>query len=141
MQVKWKGSRSIASVESDYVFVLKNLLTKYLKAAHATRLRFYQDKELNVSAELAQAAKHNYNELYVVSKTLGARCNEQEMVHELLVASRGFPDSEATWEQYSVMAVDIPEMVTRFMESHDGTDMVSRCDLFEISHGEVLCCA
>jgi hypothetical protein len=33
-QVKWKGPRRVASVESDYVFVVGNLLTKELKAAH-----------------------------------------------------------------------------------------------------------
>jgi hypothetical protein len=47
LQVKWKGPRRIASVESDYMFVVENLLTrelKELKAAHATRLQFYQDK-------------------------------------------------------------------------------------------------
>jgi hypothetical protein len=43
-QVKWKGPRRVASVESNYVFVVENLLTKELKAAHATRLRFYNDK-------------------------------------------------------------------------------------------------
>jgi hypothetical protein len=53
LQVKWKGPRRVASVESEYVFVAENLLTKELKAAHATRLRFYKDKELNVTAELA----------------------------------------------------------------------------------------
>jgi hypothetical protein len=53
LHVKWKGPRRVASVESDYVFVVENLLTKELKAAHATRLRFYKDNELNVSAELA----------------------------------------------------------------------------------------
>jgi hypothetical protein len=44
LQVKWKGPRRVASVESDYVLVLKNLFTKELKAAHATRLRFYKEK-------------------------------------------------------------------------------------------------
>jgi hypothetical protein len=58
LQVKWKVPRRVASVESDYVFVVENLLTKELKAAHATRLRFYKDKKLNVTAELAQAAEH-----------------------------------------------------------------------------------
>jgi hypothetical protein len=52
---------------------VEDLLTKELKAAHATRLRFYQDKELNVTAELAQTTEHNDHELYVVSKTLDAR--------------------------------------------------------------------
>jgi hypothetical protein len=39
-QVKWKGPRCVASVKSDYVFIVENLLTKELKAAHATGLRF-----------------------------------------------------------------------------------------------------
>jgi hypothetical protein len=48
---KWKGPRHVASVESDYVFVVENLLTKEHKAAYATRLRFYKDKDLNVTAD------------------------------------------------------------------------------------------
>jgi hypothetical protein len=96
LQVKWKGPRRVASVESDYVFVVENLLTKELKAAHATRLRFYKDKELNATAELAQAAEHKDHKLYVVSKILDARYNEQEMFHELLGAWSGFPVEEAT---------------------------------------------
>jgi Chromo (CHRromatin Organisation MOdifier) domain len=124
LQVKWKGPRRVASVESEYVFFVENLLTKELKAAHATRLRFCKDKELNVTAELAQAAEHNDHQLCVVSKILDARYNEQEMFHELLVVWRGFPVEEATWETYSVMAVDIPHMVAKFMESHEDIDAV-----------------
>jgi hypothetical protein len=98
LQVKWKGPRRVASVKSDYVFVLENLLTKELKAAQATRLRFNKAKELNVTAELAQAAEHNDHQLYVVSIILDARYNEQEMFHEFLVAWRGYPVGEATWK-------------------------------------------
>jgi hypothetical protein len=113
-------------VESDYVFVVENILTKELKATHATRLRLYKDKELNVTvtAELAQAAEHYDPQLYVLSKILDAPYNKQEMFHELLVAWRGFPVGEATWEPYSVMAVDVPDMVAKFMESHEDMDTV-----------------
>jgi hypothetical protein len=123
-QVEWKGSRRVASVEFDYMFVVENLLTKELKAAHATRLRFYKDKDLNATAELAQAAEHNDHQLYVVSKIPDARYNEQEMFHELLVAWRGFPVEETTWKPYSVMAVDVPDVVAKFMESHEDIDAV-----------------
>jgi hypothetical protein len=58
----------------NYVFVVENLLTKELIAAHATRLRLYQKKELNVTAEPAQAAQHNNDHMYVVPKILDARC-------------------------------------------------------------------
>jgi hypothetical protein len=124
LQVKWKGPRRVASVEYDYVLVVENLLTKELKAAHATRLRFCKDRELNVTAELAQATEHNDHKLYVVSKILDERYNEQEIFHELLVAWRGFPVEEATLEPYSDMAVDVPDMVAKFMESHEEIDAV-----------------
>jgi hypothetical protein len=78
------------------VFVAENLLSKDLKAVHATRLRFYQGKEFNITAEPAQASEHSDHELYVVSKLLDARYNEQEIFYELLVAWRGFPAGEAT---------------------------------------------
>jgi uncharacterized protein (DUF2252 family) len=93
LQVKWMGPRRVVSVVADYVFVVENLLTKELKAAHATRLRLYKDKELHVTAELSQAAEQNDHKLYVVSKILDARYNKQEMV---LVEWRGFPVGEDT---------------------------------------------
>jgi hypothetical protein len=85
--VKWRGPRRIASVESYYVFVGENLLSKELNAAHATRLRFYHDKSLNFTTELSQAAEHNDHGLYVVSKILGARYNEQDIFHESIVSA------------------------------------------------------
>jgi hypothetical protein len=128
-------------VESDYEFVVKNLLTKELKAAHATRLRFYKDKELNVTAVLAQAAEHNENQLYVELKIVDARYNGQEMFHVLLVAWRGIPVGDATWERYSVMAVDVPDMVAKFIESHEGIYTVRKMRSLWSSYGEVLCVA
>jgi hypothetical protein len=89
-------------------------------------LRFYKEKELNVTAELTQAAEHNDDQLQVVSKILDARYNEQDIFHELLVAWRGFYVGEATWEHYSGMAVDVPEMMAKLLESHDDTYMVRK---------------
>jgi hypothetical protein len=57
-----------------------------------------------------------------VLKILGACYYEQDMLHE---SWRGLSVGEATWESYSVMAMDVQEMVTKFMESHDDPDMVS----------------
>jgi hypothetical protein len=42
----------------------------------------------------------------------------------MLVACRGLPVGEATWEPYSVMTVEVPEMLANFMESQDDTYMV-----------------
>jgi hypothetical protein len=61
-----------------------------------------------------------------VSKILDVGYNDQEMIYELLVAWRGFFTGEATWEPYSVMAVDVPEMVAKVMESHGETGIVCK---------------
>jgi Chromo (CHRromatin Organisation MOdifier) domain len=71
---------------------------------------------------LVRAAEHH--KLYVVSKIFDARYNEQAIFHEMLVAWRGFRVREATWEPYSVMAVDVPDMVAKFLESHEDIDAV-----------------
>jgi hypothetical protein len=42
----------------------------------------------------------------------------------LLVAWRGFPVGEATLERYSFMAVDVPDILAKFMESHEDIDAV-----------------
>jgi ribosome biogenesis protein Nip4 len=84
---------------------------------------------------------NNDHQLHVVSKILDARYNEQEMFHELLVAWRGFAVEEATWEPYSLMAVDVPDMVEKFMESQDDTNMVRKMQsLLEFSWGSVMRC-
>jgi hypothetical protein len=104
-------------------------------------LRFNKDKDLNVTAELAQAAEHNDHQLYVVSKILVARYNEQEMFHKLLVAWRWIPVGEATWEPYSVMAVHVPDMVAKFMESHEDIDAVREIrSIWEFSRASVMRC-
>jgi hypothetical protein len=48
------------------------------------------------------------------------------MSHELLVGWRGFFVGEATWEPYSVVAVDAPDTVAKFMESHEDIDTVHK---------------
>jgi hypothetical protein len=61
-----------------------------------------------------------------VSRILDALYNKQEMFHGLLVAWRGFPVGGATWEPYSVMVVDVSDMVAKFMESHEDIDTVRK---------------
>jgi hypothetical protein len=82
------------------------------------------DKDLNVTAELAQAAEHKDHQLYIVSKKFDARYNEQKVFQELLVAWRSFPVGEASL--LSVMAVDVPDMVAKFMESHEDINTVRK---------------
>jgi hypothetical protein len=122
------------------VFVVENLLTKELKAAHATRLSFYSDKELHVTAELSQAAEHNYHQLYVVSKILDARYNEQENVSRVVGRLARFP----CWRGHlTTLLSGWLWMFRRWWRSSWSLTTIqtwcARCNLFESSRGEVLC--
>jgi hypothetical protein len=79
--------------------------------------------------------------MYVVSKILGARYIIQKMFHELLVAWRGFPVGEATWETHPVMTLDIPEIVfcrpdqcSRNSDVDDNSCLISELLAFFILH-------
>jgi hypothetical protein len=61
-----------------------------------------------------------------VAKILDARYNEQEIFHELLVTWNGFLVGEASCEPYSVLAVNITEIVAKFMEHQNETIMVRK---------------
>jgi Chromo (CHRromatin Organisation MOdifier) domain len=138
LQVKWKGPRRIVGVESEFVYLVENMTTKDVKAAHATRMRFYKDKSLNMTEELKQAAEHNDHQLYVVAKILEIRYKEEEMKYEVLVAWRSFPVGDATWEPYDVMEIDVPEMVCKFLDSHKDKRLVHKVRSLVAHHGEVL---
>jgi hypothetical protein len=90
------------------------MTAKDVKAAKATRMRFYKDKTLNVTEELERAAEHNDHQLYVVSKILKLCYNDEEMRHEELISWRGL-DTE--WEPCGVMAADVQEMMRKFLDS------------------------
>jgi hypothetical protein len=61
------------------------------------------------------------------------------MFHELLVAWRSFSVGETTWEPYSVMAVDDLACLRSSWSLTAIQTWCARCDIFESSHGEVLC--
>jgi hypothetical protein len=47
------------------------------------------------------------------------RYNEQDIFHGLLVAWRRFTVNENTCEYYFIMAVDVPELMMKFMDFYD----------------------
>jgi hypothetical protein len=48
------------------------------------------------------------------------------MRYEVQVAWRGFPVADADWQPYDVMAVDVPEMMSKFLDVHNDKEMVAQ---------------
>jgi hypothetical protein len=92
----------------------------------ANFMRFYKDKSLKVTGELEQAAEHNEHQRFVVSNLLDLRYNDEEMRYEVQVVWRGFPVEDADSQPYEVMAVDVPEMTSKFLDVHNDKEMVAQ---------------
>jgi Chromo (CHRromatin Organisation MOdifier) domain len=76
-----------------------------------------------------------------VSKILDERYNEQEMLHELLVAWRDFPVGEATWEPLISYGCECSEHGGEVHEFHEDIDTVRMMrSLWVLSWGSVMRC-
>jgi hypothetical protein len=61
-----------------------------------------------------------------VSNLLDLRYNDEEMRYEVQVAWLGFPVADADWQPSDVMAVDVPEMMRKFLDVLNDKKMVAQ---------------
>jgi hypothetical protein len=59
LRMRWKGPVMVVKANSPWVFEIQNLITRLVKEAHSSRLKFYADKDLEVSADLLAHVAHN----------------------------------------------------------------------------------
>jgi hypothetical protein len=59
LQPGWNGPYQVTEVVSDWVFVLKHLVSKTYKTVHSCRLQFYSDKDLNETLGLQEETQQS----------------------------------------------------------------------------------
>src|SRR5690348_15286085 len=83
--------------------------------AHITRLKFYHDKSLNMTEDLAALASNSGIE-YVVDQLRDIRLRP-DGGWEIKVSWAGFLKSDETWEPADVLLQDVRKLVKQFIES------------------------
>ena len=48
----WKGLFRIADTLNDYIFELENIINRERRVVHGDRIRYYTDKQLNVTERI-----------------------------------------------------------------------------------------
>jgi hypothetical protein len=111
LEARWKGPYRITGVINDLVFEVEDLLSKSRKEVHASRLRIYQDGEID-----AKVKEHLqfHNQMFEVYKILDQRTNEG--LKEVLVQWRGFEVEEATWEPLDSILEDVPQIYQEYID-------------------------
>jgi hypothetical protein len=72
----------VVKANGPWVFEILNLITGLLKEAHASRLKCWTDKDLDVTEDLLAHAVHN-NQGYEVEVFGDARWDEVKKVYEI----------------------------------------------------------
>jgi hypothetical protein len=114
----WTGPYKVVECLSDWEFKIQHLVTNEKFSAHSSRLKYYYDKDLNVTADLKYQITDDEMR-YRVSKFLDHRIKEGEF--ELLTLWEGFDEEDSTWEPLNILNEDIPNMCQNYLSQIPST--------------------
>ncbi|OWZ05895.1 LOW QUALITY PROTEIN: hypothetical protein PHMEG_00021933 [Phytophthora megakarya] len=108
--VRWVGPFRVVEAR-QHSFIVQHLITKDKVEVHGSRLKFYCDSSLNVTAELKEhVAKQGI--------VLGVRASITGSTQwEVQVAWIGLEDVENSWEPLRSIYVDVPTKVQEYIDS------------------------
>jgi hypothetical protein len=125
LALKWRGPRRVLEVISDYVFLVEDLETGNSTPVHGSRLRFYHDASLDVTADLLAQVAHN--ELgYDVQAIKDIRLEADTGVYQLLISWLGFDAHDDSWEPLAVLYEDVRPKVEAFFARCPKKTLVAR---------------
>jgi hypothetical protein len=104
-------------VESEWIYVVENIVTDDRRTVHASRLRFYHDSSLDTTVELiAFAAQTGIG--YAIEAIIDFRINETTGVPEVFMDWKGFEEDNRTWEPLRIIEEDAPAIVKHFFREN-----------------------
>ncbi|OWZ15800.1 hypothetical protein PHMEG_00010493 [Phytophthora megakarya] len=107
--VRWVGPFRVTAAR-PYSFMVQHLLNGKGYEVHGSRLKFFEDKSLNVSEELVEHVA-NQGIVLGVQAIVGHRINPETAKKELLVSWTGLEAIEDSWEPLEVMLHDVPTKI------------------------------
>jgi hypothetical protein len=114
LSLRWRGPYRIVATRSDYVFDVEDLATKVVTSVHSTRLRFFHDASLDITADLHAHLAHQ-NQCYEVKALRQLRYDSEAKAFSVLVSWSGFEEADDTWEPLLTLHQDIPREILDFL--------------------------
>ena len=110
----WTGPYRVIECLSDWEFVIQHLVSGEKHSAHSSRLKYYCDKDLNVTADLKYQITHDEMR-YRISRFIGHRISDGAF--ELHTVWEGFDVEDASWEPLQVLLEDVPDICRDYIVS------------------------
>ena len=76
LHLVWKGPFRITDTLNGYIFELENIINRERRVVHGDRIRYYTDKQLNVTERIKDQFA-NDSESYEVQQFRGCRLNRE----------------------------------------------------------------
>lgn len=70
LRVRWRGSKRVVKALSDYIFEVKDLITKECEPVHASRIKHFSESSLEVTETLLDTIVHNNTHYNIVESYL-----------------------------------------------------------------------
>ena len=110
----WTGPWRVENDDREHVYTVSNIVTGEARETHVTRMRFYADRDLNVTSTFKQVFQHidQQGEYHIraITDVKRARMGDEYVVKVLW---EGLEDDEGTWELVSRVLEDAPTVLRR----------------------------
>lgn len=120
--LKWKGPFRVTECKSEFIFQIENLLTGDKEDAHGRRLKFFRNKDYEVTEELKDHLAYQGDELLVIDKFEDIR--QVDGSTQVYVKWKGFSDSENDWVSFDSLKEDVPALIDEYIQdlASNGTE-------------------
>jgi RNase H-like domain found in reverse transcriptase/Reverse transcriptase (RNA-dependent DNA polymerase)/Integrase zinc binding domain/Integrase core domain/Aspartyl protease len=122
--VCWKGPMCVTACKSDFLFEVRHLLNGDKRVVHGTRLKFFRNRNWEVTDAAKEHIAYLDDELCVVDHFIDLRQRNDAV--ELKVFWKGFEDGDATWEPYATMLEDVPDMLRSYLQDVSRTGTLAK---------------
>ncbi|GMF38278.1 unnamed protein product [Phytophthora fragariaefolia] len=123
---QWVGPFQVIRTR-PHSFVIKHLVTAREFEVHGTRLKYYADKDFNITAEILEFTTQQ-GMLLGVKAIKEHRYNAALKRWELLVSWCGLQDVEDSWESLAAMLKDVPAKVTEYANDSDDAELMQQLE-------------
>ena len=113
MTMTWRGPFRIVNTISDQLYSIQHLTQETTSTVHGSRLKYYHDASLNVTAELKDHID-SQGFLYDIEKLEEIKWNKDLRQWEIRVQWQGF-EGEDTFEPLPKLLTDVPELTCKFL--------------------------
>lgn len=120
LALTWIGPFQIVDVVNPWVYKVKSLLNDKTKEVHVRRIRFYEDKFLEITEAIREQFIHDFKG-FEVDNVLNIRWDAQAREYKVKVKWWGFTDKEATWLGWSEAINEIPDKIDEYLQQADDT--------------------